>query len=330
MLILNPYPGRAALQQRVLPSYRAPLFDRLAAACTGGLSVLTGLPQPAESIQTSSHLDIARFWPAVNRHFLTPAHPLYLCWQAGILKWLADWDPEVLIAEANPRYPSTRRAVRWMHARSRPVIGWGLGAPAVHGPLKSLRAGGRLRFLQMFDALIAYSQRGAAEYTALGYPAGRIYVAANAVAPRPQHPPPKRDLSVQGPLQVLFVGRLQARKRIDNLLHACAALPVQRQPHLRIVGDGPDRTRLEALARAGFPPGGVHRRPAWAGAGELFRDSRSFRPPWNGRARGAGGHGVRPTRDRRARGWHPGGPGAAGERLARAAGRPGSPDRCPG
>ncbi len=262
MPIMEPFPGRAALQQRVLPEYRAPLFDRLAAACEGGLSVFAGQPRPAESIKTSSRLGQARLYPAANRHFLDPSHPLYLCWQPGILDWLEEWDPEVLIAEANPRYPSTRQAIHWMQSRSRPVIGWGLGAPVIRGPLKRLRAGGRVRFLKAFDALVAYSQRGAAEYAALGYPAGRIYVAANAVAPRPQNLPPDRPLTFQGAPRILFVGRLQARKGIDLLLHACAALPRASQPYLTLVGDGPDRARLEKLAQAVFPaaefPGARH------------------------------------------------------------------------
>jgi glycosyltransferase involved in cell wall biosynthesis len=47
---------------------------------------------------------------------------------------------------------------------------------------------------------------------------------------------------------VLFVGRLQPRKQVDRLIRACAALPVERQPELWIVGDGPAREELQALA----------------------------------------------------------------------------------
>jgi glycosyltransferase involved in cell wall biosynthesis len=52
---------------------------------------------------------------------------------------------------------------------------------------------------------------------------------------------------------VLFVGRLQARKRLDQLLQACSALPEGIQPRLVIVGDGPERLRLEDLARQVYP-----------------------------------------------------------------------------
>jgi glycosyltransferase involved in cell wall biosynthesis len=52
-------------------------------------------------------------------------------------------------------------------------------------------------------------------------------------------------------LTILFVGRLQVRKRIDMLLHACAQL--SSTPRLVIVGDGPEREVLEELAREIYP-----------------------------------------------------------------------------
>jgi glycosyltransferase involved in cell wall biosynthesis len=52
---------------------------------------------------------------------------------------------------------------------------------------------------------------------------------------------------------VLFVGRLQARKRLDLLLRACEALPEALQPRLVIVGEGPERNTLEALAKSLYP-----------------------------------------------------------------------------
>jgi glycosyltransferase involved in cell wall biosynthesis len=56
--------------------------------------------------------------------------------------------------------------------------------------------------------------------------------------------PPRRDVSSQQ-LDVVFVGRLIALKRVDLLLEAVAlCLGV----HLTVVGDGPERDRLVALA----------------------------------------------------------------------------------
>jgi glycosyltransferase involved in cell wall biosynthesis len=50
---------------------------------------------------------------------------------------------------------------------------------------------------------------------------------------------------------ILFVGRLQARKRVDALLHACAE--IEPMPRLVIVGDGPEKEVLKALSREIFP-----------------------------------------------------------------------------
>lgn len=243
--------GRLAVQQRVLTPYRAALFEALAPACTGGLAVGAGAARREESIAESGALANARLTYLTNLHLLRG--PLYLCWQRGLIAWLRREKPSALIVEANPRYLASPRAVRWMKARRRPVLGWGLGAPQVSGPLAALRQARRRAFLGSFDALLTYSQHGAAEYAALGFPRERIFVAPNAAAPAPAWPMPKRPKRFNGPPRLLFVGRLQARKRVDLLLAACAALPPRLQPRLIIVGDGPERAGLQALAREIYP-----------------------------------------------------------------------------
>ena len=260
---MTTFPGKAGLIQRVLPAYRAPFFNALGAACQSGLGVFAGTPRPEEMIKTIDSLDQAQLTRGANLHLFSKR--AYLCVQIGLLRWLKDWNPDVLIVEANPRYLRTPAAVRWMQRRGRPVIGWGLGAPPISGALSAFRRRRRTRFIQRFDLIITYSQTGAAEYAQLGFPEDRILTAVNAVTPPPAHPLPDRPPLSNGELaQVLFVGRLQARKQIDNLLDACAELPEGLQPDLVIVGDGPDRSRLEALAAEVYP------RAAFTGA--LFGD----------------------------------------------------------
>ena len=241
---MNRFSGRLALQQRVLPDYRAPFFDLLASACDGGLSLFTGLPRPGEGISTTDELRVANYELGENLHFFSDS--FYLCYQRGLLDWLKSRAPDALIAEANPRYLSTPAAVKWMQGQNKPVIGWGLGSPPVGG----FRKQRRLSFISQFDAMISYSQRGADEYAALGFPREKIFVAPNAVSPAPGSAPPRRPETVER-LTILFVGRLQVRKRIDSLLHGCAQLKTT--PRLVIVGDGPEREILEALAREVYP-----------------------------------------------------------------------------
>jgi glycosyltransferase involved in cell wall biosynthesis len=87
----------------------------------------------------------------------------------------------------------------------------------------------------------------------LGFPAERVFVAPNAVARRPVIAPPERPAQFDKPPVVLFVGRLQERKRIDLLLQACAKLPKELQPRLWIVGDGPARAEFQRLAASLYP-----------------------------------------------------------------------------
>jgi len=271
------FTGKAGLQQRVLPSYRIPFFDELARRCEQGLSLYSGDPRPDEAILSGASLSTAAYQKARNRHFFRGS--AYICIQPGILDWLEGWDPDVLILEANPRYLSNRAAIRWMHARRRPVLGWGLGAPRLQGLLSMPRDRLRRSYLQRLDAIITYSSLGAETYQAMGIPEDRIFTAYNAVAPKPG-PAATRPPLGNRPVEILFVGRLQERKRIDILLRACAS---QVHPlRLTIVGDGPSGVALEQLAGKVLP--GTRFKGALEGdpLKKLFQESDLFVLPGTG------------------------------------------------
>jgi len=239
------FPHRLGLQQRVLPSYRVPFFDLLAQSCES-MSLFAGQARPVEMI-AGGRPQVAAYHEAKNIHLFSGA--FYLCHQQNFISWLEEWNPHTLIVEANPRYLATSSAVNWMHARGRKVIGWGLGSPPLSGPLAGFRQKSRISFLSKFDALLAYSQRGADEYAALGFPREKIFVAHNSVSPKPTFN--LQPATFKPTPSILFVGRLQARKRVDHLLRACAEM--ESKPRLMIVGDGPERATLESLAKDVYP-----------------------------------------------------------------------------
>jgi len=203
------------------------------------------LPRASEAVTAAKELRVANYTLGKNVHLFGGS--FYLCYQQGLMEWLKNRNPDALIMEATPRYLSTPPAVKWMHQRNKPVIGWGLGAPKGRG------VGVRVwtSFINQFDAIISYSQRGADEYAALGFPREKIFVAHNSVSPAPVHPLPPRPLAFNPQPVILFVGRLQARKRLDHLLRACAQM--ESNPRLVIVGDGPERATLEAMAKEIYP-----------------------------------------------------------------------------
>jgi glycosyltransferase involved in cell wall biosynthesis len=120
--------------------------------------------------------------------------------------------------------------------------------------LRSLPAKVR-RFYPEADALVAVSD-GVAEDLAqvLGIPRARIHTIYNPVvtpalarqaAARPDHP----WLAPGEPPLVLAVGKLRRQKGFATLLDAFAELRARRPARLLILGEGPERARLEALAR---------------------------------------------------------------------------------
>ena len=231
------------LTQRVLAGYRVPLFDLLAETLPGGLALYAGSPRADEMFDSSREPEKAVLHRADNLHLFSGK--FYLCVQRDLMNWLRETDPEALIMEANMRYPMSAFAADWMRRRGRPVIGWGLGTGSHGGAL--LRS-----HLARYDALITYSSAGKQSYINAGFPAERIFTACNAAAPRPTRPMPERpaDRYLCSPV-VLYVGRLQARKRLDLLILACALQ--ETRPALWIVGDGPERASLEAYAKETYP-----------------------------------------------------------------------------
>ncbi len=245
---MSEIPARLGLMQRVLPEYRLPFFEMLAAACPQGFSLFSGDARPEESIQPAQPSPSVHHFQANNQHLLSGR--FYALRQKNWREWLQSWNLQVLIQEANPRYLTSPAAARWMRRKDRPVIGWGLGAPAGSGMMRSFwRA-----YLRQFDALITYSRTGFEQYRQMGVDPREIFIAPNAAAPKPQQPPaPRPDHYAEGRAVLLFVGRLQARKRVDVLLQACAALPDALQPELWIVGDGPEKQNLETQAQTLYP-----------------------------------------------------------------------------
>lgn len=83
---------------------------------------------------------------------------------------------------------------------------------------------------------------------ALGLPTGQVRVVSNSVDTVAYSPPAADSFDAREPL-VFFAGSLIARKGVDTLLRAMAAL-LPNLPNYRLViaGEGPERVKLAALA----------------------------------------------------------------------------------
>ncbi|WHZ21602.1 MAG: hypothetical protein OJF47_000714 [Nitrospira sp.] len=240
------FTGRAGIVQRLLQPYRIMAYDLIAPRCHGGLSVFASKTDQNNVPLVGRDLEHAKFASADNQYFF--GGKFDLCWQRGLRHWLKTWRPDVVIVEANPRNLTTPLMIRWLHRRSCPVIGHGLGVMPLTSGFEKIRDLGRRGLIGLLDGVLAYSSLAAEQYQSLGMPADRIFVAHNSVSPRPIRQAIQRPvISNQRPI-ILFIGTLIARKNVDLLLKAVSELRTSPKPILKIIGDGPLKKELEALA----------------------------------------------------------------------------------
>jgi len=134
----------------------------------------------------------------------------------------------------------------------RPLFGWrwlaGMSGSGRAGDLAPVPPGLRRALLRSAlnraDLLLALSNEMRGEMIAFGLDQDRIRIVPNAVDVA-HFAHPGRDYRRTD--RLLYVGRLAPEKNLDGLLNALSRLP-QPEMTLSIVGDGPLRTPLEALA----------------------------------------------------------------------------------
>ncbi len=125
--------------------------------------------------------------------------------------------------------------------------------------LQDRRLSGKLRLRLIArgaDAVVAISHEIRQDLIGLGVPGSKIVEIPNGVDTNVFVPLPPKDkarkrgeLGIRGDPVGIYVGRLSRVKAVDVLLRAWSrAFPGHRRAQLVILGDGPERGRLESLA----------------------------------------------------------------------------------
>ena len=250
---------RVCIVQPLVPRYRVPVFERLAAQPGIDLEIRAGTGEPGSSLEAAAPSDMFRFVAAPQKRigpFLS---------QPGQVEAVSTGEFDVVILSWNARYLQLAKALRVARKRGVRTILWG------HGYSKresSLRRFNRNRFLRLADACLVYNHTAAKRLVAEGTPCEKVFVALNAIDQAPiaaarghwlERPDALRDFQRQHNLAlaegsdrpdlVVFVSRLEPDKRVDLLIEAFAKV-LQRRPSARlaIIGRGPEQTRLESLA----------------------------------------------------------------------------------
>lgn len=239
--------------QRIVPRYRLPVFEALAA--TPGISLEIWASFGTELASVESITGSTRF-KAVEAptRLLGPFH-----WQPRAMQAAMEGDCDVLIASWTSRDIGLRRVLSAARRAGRATLLWG------HGFGKTVPLFGdwlRDRVLSLADGAIFYGPSARDRFVARGFPADRLFVAPNAVDQTPVRlareswldDPARlagflRERGLEGDQIVLFLSRLEPDKRPDLIVRA-APLVLKKVPRAKFVfiGKGSQRQALERLA----------------------------------------------------------------------------------
>ena len=240
--------------QDEVPAYRRPFFERLQAALdleSIQLSVAVGTAPvdtdaPGESASTR----------------LVPTPGITIAGRTMSFKRLSrlDLEPSLVIVEQALRHLETFSLLA-RQRRGPNVALWGHGTRLVKPStrLERFLEGAMTRSAHWF---FAYTERGARKVEALGFPANRITVVQNTIDVE-ELAALRRAVSagderlLRGKLHLppqnvcLFIGRLDAAKRVGFMLDACSIV-ARRVPEFALViaGDGPERGLVEESLRS--------------------------------------------------------------------------------
>lgn len=255
---------RVIIVQRRLTHYRVPLFESLRATLAGEgieLSLLVGSATPEEQgKRDSGRLDWATQLP--TRYLLGGK----LCWQP-LGHRLAGADL-VIVTQENKLLQNHLLMIK---PRNFKLAFWGHGANLQSVNPHGLKERFKRWTTNRVDWWFAYTQMSAGLVKAAGFPEERITVLNNAVdtaellrqreSVTPEETQALRtSLGLSGGPVGIYVGSLYADKRLDFLISAAEAIRREVPDfQLLIVGEGPDRERVQAWCKA-------HPWVRWAGA----------------------------------------------------------------
>jgi glycosyltransferase involved in cell wall biosynthesis len=113
----------------------------------------------------------------------------------------------------------------------------------------------RFRIFEACDAIALLSEDTIADFRRRGFPEGRMFKITNGVALEDFHPGPPRSPAPGAPVEVIFVGRLDPMKGLDDLLDVWprALARAVRPARLSICGEGPEEAHVrQRIAELGI------------------------------------------------------------------------------
>ena len=260
-------PRVAILHQGCVPNYREAFFRRLGAIAQRDYVVFHGDPEPDSGV-VAAQPPFAFHHVAVRNRFLRVLGRK-LVYQPVFAR-IAFGRYDALVVGHEIKYFVNLALLLWFRVLGKPVLFWGFGTGQDFWDEKRGKLGkaatrvinaGKNALVRAASGYLAYTESGVASVMRAGMPRDRIAVlnntielegeiAAHARAQSLDRAALRRELGVaENAVVFLFVGRLLAGKRVEELIHAVRALRDDGiAAEALIVGDGPERKSLESAA----------------------------------------------------------------------------------
>jgi len=235
------------------PHYRKPVVEALARSRRANFTFVGDDHEYLHSIEPAKLSSNVRFRLAPTHHLLGP-----FMWQWGAIRWAVRREFDTVVMHAVPHWPCTWIGGLLARMLGKRVFFWGHGYLTRPRGLKGLLR--RLFYAVPTDHLF-YSRLSKAYALETGWPPDRLHVIYNSLDTAKQRdireawtPAQRQALRERlfGDASVPVIGctsRLIPMRRLHELLEAVALLRERgMRANVLLVGDGPERERLERLA----------------------------------------------------------------------------------
>jgi glycosyltransferase involved in cell wall biosynthesis len=243
------------LFQRIMPAYRIPVFKELYRR----FGVFTCYSDEKKGQSLKSENKGVDFPAEKMKRIYFGSSPTRVL--QNIIKPLNKYKPEVVISEGSPSFLSLWILMLLKSLYDYKLIVWthGIKNNEVHKPFSSRASKLALKIMKKADAVILYSdERKIILEKYINHPE-KLFVANNTLDTAQYElllnkfdeqgkVSIKQELGWNARCNLIFIGRLLTSKRLDVLIDAFKLLPETTDVHLHIIGDGPDKEKLEKEA----------------------------------------------------------------------------------
>lgn len=230
---------RVLIQQPILPPYRLAVFRALSEDPRLDVTFAYGDAHHDSALQSVMKPEGLKVIPLKN-HFPLPGQAAL--YQSGLLEAFREVSPDVLVLAFDPREFGNFAAERAARKAGKKVVWWGHGIRP-RNRFRSLYA----KIAKSSDATILYYPQGKETLAELGVSQDKMFVAWNSIEVEEI-----ADLGIPYSAHretILCVGRMIPEKKVPLLVEGFtyASEKLGLQAKLVIIGEGPDKARVEQL-----------------------------------------------------------------------------------